>query len=254
MELTLDTNNTTQFAGTTDTRTIKDIVLEDFRAAGVFEKFGLDFCCGGGKTLQEACEKKGIDPTSVQKELSAVRNSSAAGGVTPRFQNWPLSLLIDYIEGNHHLYIRSVSSRILAHAQKVGGTHAERWPYTQEVASLFAEVSSELTSHMLKEEKSLFPRIKQLEISADPSSVAALAGPIQQMMEEHDGAGEILDRIRELTNEYTLPEGGCMTFRTLLGELQEFERDLHQHVFLENNILFPKAQQLASACTVSSAL
>lgn len=250
MGLTQEAGLASQFVNESDRRTIKDIVLSDFRAAGVFEKFGLDFCCGGGKTVQEACEKRGIDQLAVNAELEALGHSTSASGATPRFQNWPLSLLIDYIESNHHFYIKSVSSRVMGHAQKVAGTHAQRWPYMVEVASIFDEVVNELTSHMFKEEKILFPRIKQLESSADKASAEALSGPIQQMMLEHDAAGEMLDRIRELTSNYTLPEGGCMTFRTLLAELQEFERDLHQHVFLENNILFPKAQQMTSSCSI----
>jgi regulator of cell morphogenesis and NO signaling len=227
-------------------RSVKDYVLDDFRSAQVFEKHGIDFCCGGGKSVQDACKKHGADYSVVKKELDALSTQAQTGATTPRYQDWPVALLADYIVANHHHYIKSVTPLIRVHAMKVASVHKERWPYMIEVAQIFEEVSEELDNHMMKEEKILFPRLRQLEIASQSGEQKPqIGGPIQQMMIEHDQAGELLARIRSLTNDYELPEGGCMTFRTLLAELTDYERDLHQHVFLENNVLFPKATALA---------
>jgi regulator of cell morphogenesis and NO signaling len=227
-------------------KTVKEYVLEDFRTASIFEKYGLDFCCGGGRSVLEACSHKGLDYDAIQRELDELEISGKGAGATNRFQEWSITFLSTYVVQNHHNYIRSVVPAILTHAQKVGQVHAERWPYMIEVASIFADLASELTSHLHKEEAILFPRLRQLDNAAGGTAARSryLGGPIAQMMAEHDEAGALMERINKLTNHYTLPEGGCTTFSTLLSELQDFERDLHQHVFLENNILFPKALAL----------
>jgi regulator of cell morphogenesis and NO signaling len=229
-------------------KTVKDYVLEDFRSASIFEKYGLDFCCGGGKTVEEACAKKGIAFEDVKLELDNLELYGKGEGIKDRFQDWSLSFLAEYIINNHHHYVRQVTPTILTHADKVAHVHAERWPYMIQVAEVFADLVSELTSHMYKEEAILFPRLRTLEVehlgdsfNSSHGFPRTLGGPISQMMIEHDAAGEMMQRIRTLTNNITLPEGGCTTFRTLLAELEAFEKDLHQHVFLENNILFPKA-------------
>lgn len=240
----LESTTSTSVAGSQ--RSVKDYVLEDHRAAAIFEKHGIDFCCGGGKPVQDACKKHGADYAKVKQELDALSEQPHKGSQTPRYQDWPLALLADYIVSNHHQYIRSVTPLVRVHAMKVASVHKERWPYMGEVAEIFDEVVEDLEQHMVKEEKILFPRLRQLEIASQSGAEKPhISAPIQQMMVEHDAAGEMLTRIRTLTNDYTLPEGGCMTFRTLLAELKDFERDLHQHVFLENNVLFPKAMALA---------
>lgn len=251
----IDTLNLPQYDLDTpeaDTRTIKDYVLSDFRSAAIFEKYGLDFCCGGGKTLLDACTRQGVQYDDVKLELDNLdlygrTSNGPGGGVVNRFSEWSIGFLAEYIVNNHHAYVRSATPVILMHADKVARVHAERWPYMGHVAELFAELASELGSHMYKEEAILFPRLSQFDApNPEPLLHAAneqewnLAAPIAQMLSEHDTAGDIMARIRTLTDHYTLPEGGCMTFRTLLDELHAFERDLHQHVFLENNVLFPK--------------
>jgi regulator of cell morphogenesis and NO signaling len=190
----------------------------------------------------------------VKLELENLERFGKGEGAVSRFNEWSITFLSDYIVQNHHLYVRKMIPVILMHADKVARVHAERWPYMIQVAELFAEIASELGSHMYKEEAILFPRLKQLEASlaavgtaASLSSPLQLSAPITQMMSEHDVAGDIMARIRTLTDHYVLPEGGCNTFRTLLSELHDFERDLHQHVFLENNILFPKALLIEEA-------
>jgi regulator of cell morphogenesis and NO signaling len=194
MIATLDLSNATTTPDT-DRKTIKDYVIDDFRAAAVFEKYGLDFCCGAGKTLFEACQKHGIRYEDVKIELEDLSSFGRGDGTVSRFNDWSISFLADYIVQNHHLYVRRMIPVILMHADKVARVHAERWPYMTKVAELFAEIASELGSHMYKEEAILFPRLKQLEASLVAKSGAdavvwplQLSSPITQMMTEDDRA------------------------------------------------------------------
>lgn len=233
----------------TSQKTVKQYVLDDYRAAEIFERYGLDFCCGGNMSVADACARRSIDPLTVQAELDALDLSGRrGGGANDRFQDWSVDFLIDYIVNNHHHYIRRAIPTILQHAEKVVGAHGSRHPEMVRVAELFAELAGELSAHMQKEEGILFPRIKHLSHLSvnnyEDIPRGLLAAPILQMISEHDLAGDLAARIRTLTSSYVAPEDACTTFRTLLRELDEFERDLHQHVFLENNILFPKAVEL----------
>jgi regulator of cell morphogenesis and NO signaling len=229
--------------------TIRDIVASDFRAAAVFHKFGIDFCCGGGATLSQACEQQSLNPGQVLDALASVCATPDAG--TPRFNAWDVQALVSYIVTNHHTYVREALPTIHAHTQKIASVHGENHPELLEVASLFEGVADEMTSHMMKEEHILFPYIGALGAAAQqgaaapPAPFGSVSNPIRMMEHEHESAGAAMARIRELTGGYVPPADGCTTYRITLQELAAFEADLHAHVHLENNILFPKAKQLA---------
>jgi regulator of cell morphogenesis and NO signaling len=238
-----------------NTTMIRDLVADDFRTATVFQKHGLDFCCGGGRTIAEACATKGIDAGAVVVDLAAVAATPPNG--TPKFNLWELDLLIDYIVANHHGYVREVLPTVLQHVQKVARVHGDNHPEVIAIADSFLRVAQELTGHMQKEEMMLFPFIKAMVAahkagSPMPSAPFGTVGnPIRMMQAEHESAGNEMHEISVLTNDYTPPEDACTTYRVSFQELRAFELDLHQHVHLENNILFPKAvaleQELLSA-------
>jgi regulator of cell morphogenesis and NO signaling len=229
--------------------TVGDIVASDFRAAAVFHKFGIDFCCGGGATLSDACRKQHLSVGDVLAALTAACAAPDAG--TPRFNSWDVQTLVSYIVSNHHAYVREALPAIQAHTRKLASVHGENHPELLEVAALFEGVSDEMTSHMMKEEHVLFPFINALGAAAQRGTPAPVppfgrvSNPIRMMEQEHESAGNAMASIRELTGGYVPPADGCTTYRITLQELQAFEADLHAHVHLENNILFPKAKQLA---------
>ena len=235
---------------TTD-RTIRDIVAADFRTAAIFQRYGLDFCCRGNRTVEAACDEAGIPADRVQRDL-ADATALPSAGCAPRFNEWDLSTLTAYIVGNHHRYVREQLPVITVHAEKVARVHGSRHPEMVSVAELFGRVSDEMTSHMAKEEGVLFPYIDRLAAAfaagdALPSAPFGTVGnPIRMTEAEHESAGDAMSEIRALTEGYRVPEDACGTFAVLLQELEAFERDLHQHVHLENNILFPKALSLES--------
>jgi len=229
---------------------VREIVAEDFRAAAVFEHFGIDFCCGAGRrTLGEACRDRNVNPLDVMIEVNQA--CERADQTTPRFSQWGTDALIAYIVRHHHGYVRRVLPPLVSHVRKVASAHGVKHPELVEVAVIFEEVADEMTAHLDKEEEVLFPYIEQLQIAlrlGDPvprAPFGAVDKPIAMMEEEHEHAGEAMRRIRELTAGYTPPPGACTTYGVCLRELEEFERDLHEHVHLENNVLFPKARTLA---------
>lgn len=225
--------------------TIKSIVTSDFRAAAIFEKYSLDFCCKGGVTIDQACSEKNIDPAAVYADLSQLE--STAHENTPYYSEWPLDELIDYIVNVHHKYVRESISVISAHTQKVATVHGSNHPEVVEIARHFEAVAAELQRHMMKEEHMLFPYVKSLvrakrkEGTFISPPFGTAQNPIRMMEAEHRAAGDELYVVRSLSNNYIPPEDACTTYRVSFQELQQFERDLHQHVHLENNILFPKA-------------
>lgn len=219
-------------------KTLSQIVTENYQAARVFEKYGLDFCCKGKRPLQEALTEKQISPDQVLNELKEV---TTVAGIAPQFNEMSLTELAEYIVRVHHQYVKTNMPGIHSYILQVAAKHGDRFPYMNQVLILFSEIKEEMDRHMMKEEKILFPRIKLLEIDAgNISNLAFLAEPINIMEEEHDTAGSTMQQIRELTNNYEAPEGACTTFKLALSSLQAFEHDLHQHVHLENNILFPR--------------
>ena len=228
--------------------TIRDIVANDFRTAAVFQRHGIDFCCKGDRSVQDACRNGRVTADQVLKDIEEATSMPASGGARPN--TWDLSTLVNYIVGNHHGFVRQTIPVLLTHTKKVAAVHGDRHPELPEVAKLFSEVADEMTSHMAKEEQILFPYIVALERSAQagggrPSTpFGTVRNPIRMMEMEHEAAGDAMARIRTLTSDYAIPAGACTTYRVCLQELDAFERDLHEHVHLENNILFPKAARL----------
>jgi regulator of cell morphogenesis and NO signaling len=228
--------------------TIGEIVKSDYRKAEVFKKFGIDFCCGGKKTLSKVCKEKGINIEEVEKALQ--NTDTQPRGRQTNYDSWSLTFLSEYIINTHHNYVREAIPVLLTYSQKVAARHGAWHPEVIKVAQHFAVVASELSEHMEKEELILFPYIKRLENAFENESdlpvspFGTVQNPIKMMEEEHEAAGNEMEEIRKLTNNYTLPEGACTTFTLLYQKLEEFDTDLHEHVHLENNILFPKAVQL----------
>ncbi|MEX2190222.1 MAG: iron-sulfur cluster repair di-iron protein [Bacteroidota bacterium] len=228
--------------------TLKSIVTEDYRAAAIFEKYSLDFCCGGGIRIDQACSQKQVDPSLVYAELAEL--VQRPNGNTPHFSAWPLDELIDYIVNVHHRYVREAIPVLSAHTQKVAKVHGERHPEVIAIARHFETVARDMMAHMMKEEHVLFPFIEELvKAKRDggvfrPPPFGGVQNPIRMMEAEHKAAGDELSSVRSLTNNYVPPADACMTYRVSFQELQQFEEDLHRHVHLENNILFPKTTVL----------
>jgi regulator of cell morphogenesis and NO signaling len=229
-----------------DTAIVGDIVANDFRTAAIFEGFGIDFCCGGKRSVAEACSHARIAPTVVIEALAALPASAGA----PDAAHWPVDRLIDHIVETHHVYVRDALPRITHHLAKLASAHAERHPELAIVARTFAAISAELTQHLVKEEHILFPYVRDLATHAacgrPASPFGTVENPIRMMEREHRDAADGLETIRELTHDYTTPADGCRTYSVTMQELADFERDLHRHVHLENNVLFPRAVELES--------
>ncbi len=225
--------------------TIGELVTKDFRRAEVFKKFGLDFCCGGKKTLTKACKEKGLDVVQIEKELKALEEIPSAPSLD--YNQWDLDFLSDYILNTHHKYIRQAIPVILEYTQKVAKVHGERHQEAIEIANNFVKVADELMRHMVKEENVLFPYIKKLAAAKkngtmlEPPHFGSIQNPIDMMETEHEEVGNLLENINMLSYGYTPPADACTTYRLSYAKLKEFEDDLHQHIHLENNILFPKA-------------
>jgi len=224
------------------------IVAENHRAAVVFEKYHLDFCCKGKRTLQQACQESSLP---VEEITAALESSFESGSciVAPSFSRLSLTQLIHYIVSIHHDYVKQEMPVIRTWLQRVASKHGDRHPEMVQVFHLFDELMNEMTEHMKKEELVLFPRIQEVEAeslsgSKNEQSLSFLQSPIQMMEHEHDHAGNLLDKMDQLTNDFNPPADACTTFRLALAGLKAFEMDLHQHVHLENNILFPKAIEL----------
>ncbi|HEX6982617.1 MAG TPA: iron-sulfur cluster repair di-iron protein [Balneolaceae bacterium] len=230
---------------TLEKRTVGQIVAEDYRTAQIFRNFKLDFCCGGNKTIDEACNKKGINPSEVKRALEELGKE---GAEQDNYNNWSLDFLTDYIINNHHQFTRSKLPEIGFYAKKVAKVHGDRHSELKEIHKEFEKLSAELISHMDKEEKLLFPFIKKLVAGgmneADKFKFGSASDPIAMMEEEHDEAGASMSKIRELSDDFTPPEDACATYHVLFENLEGFEKDLHKHVHLENNILFPKSLKL----------
>jgi regulator of cell morphogenesis and NO signaling len=226
------------------TTTVRAVVADDFRAASVFERHGIDFCCGGNRLIADACREVGVDETALRAELESALAVAQPG--LPRFSAWGLDFLTGYIVTNHHAYVRQAIGTLRAHTRKVAEVHGERHPEVVAIADRFEGVAREMTQHMAKEEQMLFPYINAL-VAASRGGRAPLApfrdvaNPIRTMEIEHQAAGDELAAIRKLSGNYTPPADACSTFQVTYKELQAFEADLHQHVHLENNILFPRA-------------
>ena len=209
---------------------------------------GIDFCCGGKKTIAEVCEKKGIDPEEVERRLASIKGENANSETD--FQKWDISFLTDYIINTHHQYVKENTAFILEIAQKVARVHGGRHPELLRVAELFSRAANELSLHMVKEEKILFPFIKELAHiyktggNIPASDFGKISNPIQVMESEHEQVGDDFEIISQITDGYQLPADACSSYTILFKKLEEYQNDLHRHVHLENNILFPKAIQI----------
>jgi len=234
------------------TKTVGEIAAEMPTTTRAFEKLGIDYCCGGNRTLTQACTDANVPVDEVLTRLqeSLVTTPDQAG------QDWQKQLLADligHITSTHHVFVGEESARILALTAKVVGVHGKNHPELLQVQQTFSALAEELRVHLMKEEQTLFPYIGLMEEStlagepAPPATFGRVANPVRMMMHEHDGAGEALRALGSITADYTVPEDGCVSYRTLYGALQGFEADLHQHIHLENNILFPRAMAMEGA-------
>jgi regulator of cell morphogenesis and NO signaling len=221
---------------------IGEIVALDFRTAGVFTQAGIDFCCGGKKSLRESCEEKNLDTETLSIQLKEVTVSPISHA--QNFKEWNLDFLCDYIVNTHHKFVLKALPELVFYTQKISSVHGENHPELQEVATMFSQVNDELRQHLQHEEEDLFPAIKRMLTSPNESDRAIIRSEIDRMFGEHDFAGGAMDNINEITGGYFVPEDGCSTYQVAFKLLQEFEDDIHIHVHLENNILFPKAYNL----------
>jgi len=224
---------------------IGELVALDYRTAPVFKQSKIDFCCNGNRSIEEACNQKKINSDELIAKLITA-TSAQQGSATTDYNSWPLDLLADYIEKKHHRYVESRIQEITPFLDKVARVHGDRHPELIEVRDLFKESAGELTVHMKKEELVLFPFIRKMvnaERTGAPvqASFGTVQNPISMMMQEHETEGERFRKIAELTDQYNPPMDACNTYRVSFSLLKEFEEDLHLHIHLENNILFPKA-------------
>ncbi|MCR4030318.1 MULTISPECIES: iron-sulfur cluster repair di-iron protein [Flavobacterium] len=226
-------------------KTIGSFVAEDFRTAAVFSKYRIDFCCKGNRTVTEVCEKQNIDADTLLENVLQVVQSENNGSID--FNSWPLDLLADYIEKTHHRYVEEKTNVLLPFLDKLCKVHGANHPELFKINELFQGCAGELSQHMKKEELVLFPFVKRMVKTKESDGILSqpsfgtVSNPIAMMMHEHDNEGERFREIAALTDNYTPPADACTTYRVTFAMLKEFEADLHKHIHLENNILFPKA-------------
>lgn len=228
-------------------KTVRELALENPAATRVFERLHIDYCCGGGRSLGEACCTAGV---SVEQVLEALAEQPAGSAEARDWSGAPLAELIDHIRNTHHMYTKEAIERIPLLIEKVAAAHGARHPELRRVGMVFEGLAQELGTHLMKEEMVLFPYIVRLEeavLAGEPPlppPFGTVRNPVRMMEHEHDSAGEALAQLRSLTDGYAAPSDGCATYQTLYRALAEFETDLHQHIHLENNILHPRAVEL----------
>lgn len=227
--------------------TIGQLAAQRPEALHVLERHGVDYCCGGERTIEDACGQAGVDPQTV---LAEIDRAAAATGDSAR-DDWltaSLTDLCDHIEQTHHAFLREQLPYLTELFEKVIAAHGENHPELAEARDAFRELRAELEPHMFKEERILFPAIRNMEDAGAPVALpfGSVQNPIGVMEDEHAGAGEALWRLRRLTGDYRVPDDACNAYRGLLEILQRLEVDLHEHIHKENNILFPRAIELES--------
>ena len=229
-------------------KTIGQMVAEDYRTAQVFKNHKIDFCCKGNRGLAEVAEKKNLNIDDLIKELSDVQRQESDDNTD--FKSWPLDLLADYIEKKHHRYVEERIPVLKQYLDRLCKVHGNHHPALFRIKEHFDISAGELAMHMKKEELVLFPWIRKMvkaeqrnEYLGEPR-FGTVRNPIRTMMQEHDNEGERFRHIAALSNDYTPPGEACSTYRVSFSLLREFEEDLHRHIHLENNILFPKAEIL----------
>lgn len=233
--------NTDTISSTTP---IGDIVANDFRTASVFKNNNIDFCCGGKKSLADACLERGVDQDKVKFELQELAAFPQNSGQD--FRSWQPDFLCDYIVNTHHRYVLKTLPELVQYTRKIADVHGVHQHELTEVAALFTQINQELLQHLKKEEEVLFPAIKSVLANNDSESKKTILSEIARMSGEHEFAGGAMDAINTLTQHYALPEDSCGTYQVTFKLLEQFEDDLHIHVHLENNILYPAALKLAN--------
>ena len=229
--------------------TVREVALQLPESTRIFEKLKIDYCCGGNQPLAQACASAGIDLDNVMEMLAEVPQST----LQDEFQKLSLTELITHILETHHVFTKSEMERLQLLADKVLAAHGGNHPELVHLRELLTQLCADLTPHMFKEEQILFPYIVTMREAAEQNRHLPLVpfgtvnNPIRMMMREHDTAGQILRELRALTSDYKTPADACISYQTLYRALENFEKDLHQHIHLENNILFPKALTLENA-------
>lgn len=234
-------------------RAVGDLAAEIPGAPRIFERFGIDYCCGGSRTLEDVCAAGGANLNEVIQSLEQAKQEPPQDQESVDWQTHSLSRLISHIVEKHHSYVKQELPRLKLLIDKVGSVHRQAHPELLRVQELFDALASELNHHLQKEEMILFPYVTQMEKAIEAGQPAPLPffgtvqNPIRMMVSEHDHAGNLLREIRAASADYALPADACMSYRTLWQALRDFEADLHQHIHLENNILFPRASALEEA-------
>ena len=234
------------------TKTVREYALEIPASTRIFEKLGIDYCCGGGKSLADACAQAGV---ALDEVLSSLMTNATSGGnfADEEWHTMSQAELITHIVEKHHAFTREELERLEALLAKVCGVHGHNHPELFHIQDQFGKLRRDLAPHMLKEESVLFPYIIRIEEAIVGNQAlptppfGTVRNPVRVMMAEHDAAGYILGRIREASSDYTVPADGCISYKTLYSALAELEVDLHQHIHLENNILFPRAVEQENA-------
>lgn len=236
-----------------DTNTVRDLAAGIPGATRVFENFGIDYCCGGQRMLADACQIANRQVEDLLRSLEEAEHTPQSGGDKRDWLQESLTALAEYIVDTHHLFTKQELDRLEKLFKKVCSRHSEKHPELFEAQRVFSKLRQDLTPHMLKEEQALFPYIARMEEAISeqravpPSFFGTVRNPVRMMTMEHDMAGDLLRQLRHVTNRYTAPPDGCISFQTLYQALAAFEADLHQHIHLENNILFPRAVEMEEA-------
>jgi len=229
-------------------KTIGEIVAANYRTAEVFELHGIDFCCGGKVSLETICAEKGLNLATLTSEVEAVMNEPAER--SQNYSSWALPFLADYIVNTHHVYLRENNEQIAAYARKIAGVHGANHPEVIRIAAIFDRIATDMAAHLKEEEEVFFPAIRRVDAARisgntpDEQDRETIRVTLLTLQREHEEIGDAVHTIRRLSNDYAIPVDACNTFMLTYRKLKEFEDDLHKHVHLENNILFPKAAEL----------
>ena len=237
----------------TTEKTVGELALEIPGATRVFEKLGIDYCCGGGQTLEQACQAAHVSITQAEDSLAEAGRVASAAQPARNWQAEPLSELLAHIRNTHHAYTREEIARLGPLFDKVCAVHGKNHSELLRLREVFSGLAEELTTHLMKEEMVLFPYILRMEEAVVakepvlPPPFGSVRNPVAMMLSEHDGAGSALRNMRQISGGYAAPPDACVSFQTLYQALAAFEADLHQHIHLENNVLFPRAIEMEPA-------
>lgn len=229
-------------------KTVGQLVRQRPSRSRVFERLNIDYCCGGQVSLLDACQVRDLDAEQVLEEILECKETLESDDPLIDADAMSLTDLADHIQESHHGYLKSELPRLDQMTKKVAGVHGDKNPRLREIREEFVKLRDELEPHLAKEERIVFPMIRELEADGEgqPGGENPLANPVEELEHEHDRAGEALAKLRELSDDFVPPEWACNTYRAMLDGLVQLEQDMHQHVHKENNVLFPKAKQLVS--------